>query len=621
MNIHKKDLLIAIITLFSVTSCSDVLNTEPYDRIGEDVVWSNKANAETFIYSTYGIMNSYASGPRSDGYTQNLLSTDGTYNNYSPVFTETIDRYSDVGGFSNFSSIRRCNQIIAKVAESPSISDADKQALIAEGKFLRAMSYYNVARRVGRICWIDKVLAPEDVLTLPSTANPTESYNYIIKDLEDAVAGLPTDKVSGRANKYVAAAFLSQVCLQAAAYKNYPNPPALSANDPLIEKAINYGNMVVNDGGYSLETNYGDMFNEANPKSAEIIFAIYRKALNTTCDGTPMQNMVPNFNNDRIKSYGGSPLLKSSIQIFEAWLEHVPTYNLTKDYLTIDANDPNLAVEWDKTSQYLNAVIETTTPTHGLKKQDNESFVKVGTINPNSAESVWSLTNQKRDARWAQTFVTDSTNYMGELITTHLGGNANRWMKIGGFTYYTSISNMYWRKGIYTNVNPRVYVGVQTDYHYVVMRLGKVYLNLAEAYLLKGNIAKAVEMLNKTRVVHGKLPASTANTLAEAWKDYKRERRVDLVLEDDYYYSLLRWGRYGGDANSNIASGGNIPELTEKPFVMDISNDRKAFSVIQGTFWSSSNIRNFTPNKRYLFPIQQGLIEQNSEFGPQNPGW
>lgn len=607
--------------MLTLISCQKVLETQPYDKISEDVVWGNKANAETFIYATYGIMNNFNFGPNTDGRTTNLLSMDGTYNAFGSIFTETTDRNSNIGGFSNFGTIRRCNQIIEKVGTSPGIAEDDKKVLIAEGKFLRGMAYYQVARNVGRICWIDKVLKPEDSLKLASTKNPTESYNYIIKDLEDAVAGLGTTKIPGRVNKYVAAAYLSQICLQAAAYKNYPAAPAIAANDPLIDKAIANANLVINEGGYTMDQNYGGMFNEVNPGSSEIIYAVYRKALNTNSESTPMQNMVANFSNDQINNYGGSPLLSTTFRVFEAWIEHAPTYNLAQDYLVIDKADPTKAVAWDKTSQYLNAVSESTTPTADLMKQNNETYVKVGVINPGSHETTLSLSNENRDARYAQTFVTDSAKLFGEFLTTCIKGNATRWMKISGFAWYTSLSNMYWRKGIYNNIQPRVYYGVPTDYHFVSMRLGRVYLNLAEAYLLKGDLVNALLNMNKTRVIHGKLPPSTATTLAEAWKDYKRERRVELVLEDDYYFSLLRWGRYGGDANGGLSSGGIIPELTQVPLVMDIAKNRKSFSVVQGTFYGSNNIRVFNEQRRYLFPIPQGQIDNNSNFGPQNPGW
>jgi len=275
--------------LLIFSSCKKVLDTQPFNIISQDVVWSNKANAETFIFSTYNaIMYDFASGPQTDPYTVNTLGFDGIYSGASSVFTGTLDRTSDYG-FNNWSNIRRCNMIITQVGASAGISDDDKKALIAEGKFLRAMSYFSVARKIGRIVWIDKVLTPDDSLLLSSTANPTESYKYIIQDLEDAIQGLPTTHIAGRANKYTAAAMLTEVALEALAYENYPNAPNISPSDPLLDSVITNAQLVINQGGYSLEPNYGSMFNEVNPQSPEIIMGIYNTAINTTCDGTPMQ--------------------------------------------------------------------------------------------------------------------------------------------------------------------------------------------------------------------------------------------------------------------------------------------------------------------------------------------
>ncbi|MBB2147906.1 RagB/SusD family nutrient uptake outer membrane protein [Pedobacter gandavensis] len=603
------------------SSCKkSVLDTEPFNKISEETVWNNKANAETFIFSTYGIMYDYASGPQTDPYTLNTLGFDDIYNGAAPVFNERLDRNSG-GNFNNWSTIRRCNQIITKVGASVGISEADKKALIAEGKFLRAMSYYSVARRTGRIVWIDGVLNPDDDLFLPATANPTASYQLIIKDLEDAVADLPATKVSGRANKYTAASFLTEVCLSALAYKNYPAAASVSASDPLLDKVIANAQIVIS-GGYALENNYGAMFNSENPLSSETVFGIYRKAANTFLSSTPMQLMVPNMNNDRVRQNQGSPLFAATNTVFEAWVQHGPSQNMADDYLVIDQANPTKALPWNQTSQYLAAVDETAViPTTAIRKAGGETSIKRGMIRPGSTESIWTLTNKGRDARWAASIISDSTKFYGETITTGLRGNADRWIKIDGVGYYLSLSNLYWKKGVYENISPRYINSTPTDYHFVVSRLGRVYLNMAEAYLLKGDVANAVAMFNKTRVTHGKLPASQAATSAEAWTDYKRERRIDLVLENDYYWSLLRWGRYGGDANYGKPSGDKIPELEQLPTVMDISKDRKSFSIVQGSFFSSNNIRVFDNSRRYLFPITQGLIDQNPKFGPQNPGW
>jgi hypothetical protein len=193
-------------------------------------------------------------------------------------------------------------------------------------------------------------------------------------------------------------------------------------------------------------------------------------------------------------------------------------------------------------------------------------------------------------------------------------------MKIQGAAYYVSLTNMYWNKTVWP-VTPAYFYTNPTDYAWVITRLGRVYLNLAEAYLLQGDVGDAVTALNKTRTVHGQLPASTAGDLATAWTDYKRERRVDLTLENDYYWSLLRWGMYGGNANHGNAPVGDIPELDEVPTVMDISRDRSGFVVTQGAYFGVNGNRHFDYPRRYLLPISvTGYILQNGNI-VQNPGW
>jgi hypothetical protein len=615
--------------ILALNSCKKVLDADPLSLISPEVVWSSKANAETFVFATYGIMNAYASGPGQDTYTSNIVAAYGTASNAFPVYTETLTNRSDYG-FDNWAAVRRCNVIIKNVGESAGIADADKKALIAEAKFLRAMSYYSIARKTGRIVWIDRVLTENDDLKLPSRTNPTESYNYIIKDLEDAVVDMPATKQAGRANKYTAAAFLTEVCLQALAYKNYPSAPNVTANDPLLDKIIANAQTVIN-GGYGLETDYEGMFNETKSTSGEIIFGIYRKAINTAIQDTPMQNMVPNIKPETIKNFDGSPLFNKPVP-FECWPENFPTQNLTDDYLTVDKADPTKVLPWNQTSQYINAVDESVNviipftktgfPHDKTAKLNNDILVKMGRIKPGSTETIWTLTNENRDARWKASIISDSTRFYGELLTTGLRGNSGRFLgTINGGGYDCTLSNMYWRKGLYTNVSPSYLNSVSTDYHFVCMRLGRVYLNLAEAYLLKGDLANALINLNKTRVTHGQLPPSTAGNLTDAWKDYRRERRVELTEENDRYYSLLRWGRFGGDANDGIAAGGTIKELTEPIRVMDVSKDRKSFSIVTGPFGNQYNDRKFDPSRRYLFPIGQNLIDNNAKFGPQNPGW
>jgi hypothetical protein len=622
-----KRILVLITILISGLSCHKLLDTQPLNTISGSQVWSSTGNAQDFIFQTYATVTSDiiaggGEGPgKMDAYTLNTLGFDDIYNGSYAVFSGTLTNYTDMG-FNKFAGIRQCNMIIDNVQASTGISASDKVPLIAEGKFLRALQYFNLARKFGKVVWIDTTLVPGQDLRLPTTANPAETYGHIIQDLQDAIAGLPATAPAGRASKYTAAAILSEACLQAAAYSNYPNGPDLNsaAVKSLLQTAVTSANSVITEGGYSLESDYGSMFNDVKPTSPEIILAAYKTALNTTCDQTPMQTEVANVNNDRITQYGGSPLFNASVNIFEAWIQHGPTENLADDYLVIDKSNAQLALPWNQTSQFKAAVSNTTRPSlTDVPHASSETDMEYGIVSPVSGETMWTLTNTGRDARWAASIVSDSCGFFGQTVTTCIRGNSSRWMKINGIGYYVSLTNQYWRKGIY-NVSPRVYVGVPTDYHYVITRLGRVYLNLAEAYLLQGNIADAVTALNKTRTVHGKLPASTASDAATAWADYKRERRVELTLEGDYYWSLLRWGMFGGDANHGNAQAGDIPELDVTPTVLDISRDRMGYVITKGAYFSQNNQRHFDYPRRYLFPIPQDQINQNGRL-QQNQGW
>ena len=233
------------------------------------------------------------------------------------------------------------------------------------------------------------------------------------------------------------------------------------------------------------------------------------------------------------------------------------------------------------------------------------------------------LMYSNRDKRMDATIVRDKTEWQKEYIETNMGGSASQGIRSkedGG--WYTTTTGYYWRK--YTVlVDPRVYVSNKINFHYVIARLGEMYMNLAEAYLLKGDVANAVTALNATRVKHGGLPASQASTLEEAWKDYIRERRVEMAYEEaDIYFSYLRWGKYGSYSNYGRNAGDVIKDLNAPVYKISISSDRKSACIGQLTLLNSWN-RKFT-TKRYLFPIPQGQIDTRTAAGiidKQNEGW
>lgn len=603
MKINKYIVPLLFCTAGVLQGCNDFLDTKPSESYSEELVWSSRSTAEAFILQTYNnVIPKYT-----DFKTEDCLTTNSVYvYQGSPnAVRELVDRGWDFG-FGDFGTVRRCNLIIEKVAASP-IDEKSKTELIAEGKMLRAMTYYYQAKHTGRVIWVDRVLTEEDDFNLGLTSTIKESYDYILKDLDDAIAGLPTESKAGRLNKNAALALKSEVCLTAATY---------TGEKALFQQAIDAVDAIQ---GYTLDSNYEGMFNQDGAYSSpEIILARYRSKDNNTCGNTLMQEMIPNQNNDAIKNFGCSPVMKTDF-IFECWMSHAPSQNLVDNYLVIDRLT-NQAVPWNESTQFKNSVNEVPVSDVADMAYDPKELVNGKGYVSKDGTKLNELVYGNRDKRFYATIVYDSCLFYGETITMCQKGNLNRCSRVGNpGTSHMPLTNYMWRKSIY-NVSPRPFVDVLTDYHYVVFRLGRVLMNKAEALLCQGKWQEAMNVINKTREVHGGLPASTATNLAEAWIDYKRERNVELPLEGDYYWSLLRWGKYGQEANHGLAPTSVIPELNCPATFSEISKDRQRMFVGQVQF--TNDQREFR-TRRYLFPIPQGVINANPALSDadQNPEW
>ncbi|GAO43526.1 RagB/SusD family nutrient uptake outer membrane protein [Flavihumibacter petaseus] len=585
--------LIAVSLMLTGISCKKLDETQPYDKITEDEVWSSKDNAMKFVYNAYSnVVGLYTNMVGDEVWTNNIIASDGN------AFTrDQISRDEDYG-FNKFAQVRMCNLIIEK-ANSSLLADVDKAELVAHGKFLRAMTYYWLARRFGRVIYVDRVLTEdEETYSLPQTASVAETYSLIMKDINEAIPGLPDVAATSLAGKTAGYALKSEVALQAAAY---------TGDDTYYQQSVDAADAVIQSGRHALEPDYEGMFNARKSSTTEIILAFYRDKSNTVVSNiTDMQLSIPNVNNDDVTREGATPHFKQD-KVFEDWGKYSPTQNLIDDYLVIDDNDPTKAVRWDQSSQFMANL-----------SHRNSSFADSAVVT--GAGSVNSVIYRNRDLRFAASVVYDSTQWYGETVTTNRNGNLNRMIKGSlGSGCCTPITNTFHRKGIYDDLVPRAFYNTPTNYHWVVFRLGRVILNKAEALLRQGKVAEAVATFNQTRTFHGGLPPSTAAGAADAWTDYKRERRVELFKELDYYWTLLRWGKYGGDANHNLAPGGTIPELETPPTFMEINIPRDGYRV-EVLKWNQNEVRVFDESRRYLLPIQQSQVDRHGSL-QQNPNW
>lgn len=639
-----------------ITSCMDTLDTHPTDFFDEETVWSSYSTANSFVNMAYAtVLADYNNSDYTGMWAGNGASIFWDCRTPNSVrcslVGEGIDTFADETsitpsfnyGVNYATSLRMCNVIIERAGASEVMSEEEKKNIVAEGKFLRAMIFFDQTRKMGRFLPIMQSFTLADTLLasqIKMTSSIDESYELVIKDFEDAVAGLPLASPTSRANKYTAETMLSEACLQAYAY---------TKNSKYLDKAISAANDVV--ANRALSNDYGGMFNGTNSYDPEILLGYYYlKEDSYTSSYCELINAGPNIQpTDTDPSLCPIPFKNPSGSTFMGWAIFFPTQDLVDNYLVTD-EATGKALPWWETSQWKNNVDDKNPATVTMPGQVDQynrasgearripsaqdfnntntaypTFLRYAQLKANRPDTrnISQLMYQNRDKRFYSSVVYDQCDWFGETMETNLQGNASigvRDKEDGG--WYNTVTSYYIRKNVPDELGGFFYAD-QIDYHFCITRVAMAYLNLAEAYLCKNDLPKALAALNATRTTHGGLAPSTAGTLDEAWKDYIRERNVEFFSEAAHnYFAYLRWGKYGGAANDGRPAGDVIKALDAPVYKIMISRDRSQILVGQVTLLNAA-MRKFS-TRRYLLPIQQGFLDTREAYGldcVQNPGW
>ena len=406
-----------------------------------------------------------------------------------------------------YNSLSRVNSAIALL----NVSDFDmKQQRLGEMKFLRAYGHFLLKRLYKHIPFVvNENLTYDEYNTLSNREySNDEGWQLIINDLEEAFKVLPekqTDK--GRPTKAAAAAFLAKVYLYKAYHQDDENTNQVtSINQAELEKVIEYTNP-------TLYANYGleaDIHNNFRPEEqfengVESIWAIQY----SRNDGSTFGNLNWSYGlippNIPGATDGGTDFFKPSQNLVNAFrtgadgLPLLDTFN-QKDYdMNADNADPRLFL---------------TVGMPGLPYMFNKNFMMDKT-------SVWS-----RSGGVYGYYVSLKQNVDPALIGEYL------------------IKGSYWASSM----------------NRIVFRYADVLLMRAEAYAQLGNSEQAIALVNQIRqraAGSTQMIGSYQNTYGvkmyvtpykgsyskdETVKIVKMERRLELAMESERFFDLVRWG-------------------------------------------------------------------------------
>lgn len=513
--------VLTVLALVGTTSCSDFLDDQkPQGVLDSDMV-KEPSNVDNLVISAYAVFTTAEDVNSSfsmwnfdvrsdDAYKGGNGTSDGDVFHQLEIEQGVLTTNWNINDMwvRLYNCISRVNSAIS-VLETTSDSYQLKAQRLGEMKFLRAYAHFLLKRLYKNIPFImDANLKQEDYNTLSNTEfNNDEGWQQIINDVEYAYSVLPvkqTDK--GRPSKAAAAAFLTKVYLYKAYRQDDPKTNEVtSINREDLLKVIEYSNPdIYSAGGFDLEADFHNNFRPETQyeNGVESIWAM-QYSIN---DGTKNGNLnwsygliVPNIPG---VTDGGCDFYKPSQNLVNAYRTDadghpfIDTFN-NKDYdLTQDA-DPRLFLTVGLT---------------GLPYEFNSKYMM-------DASSTWSRSN-------------------------------------GLYGYYVTLKQ---------NVDPDCGYMVKgswwgTPMNRIVFRYADVLLERAEAYAQLNETGEAIKLVNKIRLRAKQSTGMIANypsdygvkfnistyngsySQEDALKIVKMERRLEMGMESERFFDLVRWG-------------------------------------------------------------------------------
>ena len=257
--------IITIAALASIQSCKkDFTNQAPQDKLtagtfykSADQLLAATAPLYNIVWFEYNDKGSIGIGDARGG--------DMQTNDYAPFYKFAVPS-TDVNTLLTaykafYKTVAQANTLITNVKTyATGVADADKNAAIAEARFMRGLAYSYLVKNWGPVPIIyDNVAQLEDRNIKRN--NIADVWKFIIMDFAYAVKYLPTvAPQNGRLTKYSAEGMLAKMYLNRAGV----NASGGARNQTDLDSAKYYAADVIHNGPYTLQANYGDLFKSAN---------------------------------------------------------------------------------------------------------------------------------------------------------------------------------------------------------------------------------------------------------------------------------------------------------------------------------------------------------------------
>lgn len=485
--------------LFAATSCNDMLDIKPSGQFTSDQITDE--SIEGLMASAYAGLESHFFG-NNESFCAPITNwvfdvrSDDAYKGGGGVSMEANIHQLEISNLTsdnatnynkwrnNYYAIARVHQAMNAINASESLTGKD--ALIGELKLLRAYFYFDLIRIFERIPYLTETSIATEARYDEFTRD--EIFGFIKQDIKDAWNSLPeTQAEEGRFGKYVAAALMAKV----------------SAFTSDWADVIEYSDYVINSGKYELYDNFLDMSKIEFNNRKESIMAIQFSTANN--------NAHINWNNLLNTTYSEGNLFGSGDDFFLA------SQNLVNAFRTDDK---------------------------GLPFFDTFNDVKVTSDYEGNVDPRLDFT-------------------VGRIGFPFRGHTYNsKWCR--AYDVYGEYSG---KKGLIDPASPEMVQGFPwgaSALNFCLIRYADILLLKAEALIeTNSSLDTARQLINMVRAkadrsIDGSYTPVELNPMkanyyvgqypAEGWnQDYARkavrmERRLELAMEGNRWFDLVRWG-------------------------------------------------------------------------------
>lgn len=592
----KNYLIITGAILLMATACKKTfLDTPPPNVITVDAL-ANKTGVQQLLVGTYHdvtgltVHSGWWSTTGTNWVYGDITSGDayrgGGNDGNDGITIEHFQGQSSTGYFadkwrSDYDGVSRANAVILAANKATDMTADEKTSAIAEARFLRAHFHFDAKKMWNNVPFIDETVIDFKV------ANTEDIWPKIEADFQFAYDNLPViQSLKGKANKWAAACYLAKCYMFEHKYNE-----AKTLLNTIIPAAYGGGGSGANSQGkpYALTANFDDNFNGDMENNEEQVFQI-QFSVNDGSDG----------GNENIGESPNTPAFYPISSFYTTWKQ--PSFNLVNAYKTDDNGLP---------------MLDTFNVSNMTNDEDVSGFdytynTYQGNVDPRLDWTVGRRGVPYLD--WA-----DPNYYTG--YPSHPGSDPNvGWINDRTFGGpYSPVKNNYRasQAGRLSDYYAQGYL-LGSAVNYSIIRFADVLLWAAECEIETGDLNRARELVNyvRTRAANGRTVEvvydyqgnyyASANYYVGLYNDgwtnadvarkaVRFERRLELALEGQRFFDLVRWGIAAEYINSYLQ--------TEKE---RLPNNLTGVS--------------FTAGKNEYFPIPQQELDLNSNL-KQNPNY